>query len=98
MKSQFDFDFDADVLNLILGSRLHAAYERGDRVIWNNKGMRGVIPPAILESQFGLMSNYDSRLRSYDRMPEEIGQVNWGCVVLVPAPAHPTSHPTGEDA
>lgn len=98
MKAVFEFRWDSETFGLALGETIHKEFLAGHRIIWNHKGMRGVIPPAILESHYDLLAAYQSRLRDYDVAPPDVGRLRWECVVRVPAPDHPVSHPTDEDA
>ena len=83
MKSQYEFVWDQDSFGLALGETIHKAFLDGHRIIWNHKGMRGVVPPAVLEAHYTLLAEYKSRLRAYDAMPQSVGVLIWDCVVLV---------------
>ena len=98
MKSVYEFVWDGDVVELRDRVNLRKAYLDGHRIVWNHKGMRGVIPPATLEAAFDLIDAYESRLRQYDMVPEGVGLIGWESVVLVPSPARPTGPRTSEDA
>lgn len=84
MKSQYNFYADTEVMTLALHNAIHNAFVDGHRIIWNHKGMRGVIPTAILESVYGLLKDYGSRTRSLDAVPEGVGKVEWASTVRVP--------------
>lgn len=98
MKSQYELRWDGEVLDLRVHPNIRKAMAADHRVIWNHKGMRGVIPPALLTAQFQLLDAYSSRLRSHDAAPPGVGLVYWESVVRVPSLDHLTSLPTDEDA
>ena len=83
MKSQYNIYEDGATLELT--ERVRIAYEDGHRIVWNHNGMRGVIPPAILEAQFSLMRDYSARPRNCDRIPPGVGVVEWQVVVRIPS-------------
>jgi len=83
VKSFYEFSHDRPTVDLLLNPKIRKNFP-AHRIIWNYKGMRGVIPPTILLSQFQLIEEYKSRLRSYDVVPPGVGMIEWDCVVRVP--------------
>lgn len=84
MKSQYNFYADTEVVTLALHNAIHNAFVDGSRIVWNHKGMRGIIPTAILEAAYGLLSDYESRTRTLDEKPSWVGMVPWESTVRVP--------------
>lgn len=96
MKSLYEFQNDGMILRLEDYPNIRKNFPEA-RIVWNMCGMRGVIPPQILEAQYKLMDQYGSRLRAYDRTPEAIGMVTWESVVRVPSHGYQVDHPIDED-
>lgn len=97
MKSVYEFVWDGEVLDLLGQKNIRKNWKAGHRIVWNHRGMRGVIPPAVLEAHFTLIGEYGSRLRDYDQMPPSVGLLSWDCVVQVPPHETPIGPPTDED-
>lgn len=75
---------DADILDLTKHD-IQIAMSMGKRIIWNHKGLRRLVPPAIIESELQLYEDYKSRLRVGDRMPERVGRAIWDQTIQLPA-------------
>lgn len=96
MKSVYEYRYDGTYLRLENHPNIRKNFPES-RIVWNMMGMRGVIPPALLEAEFKLMDEYGSRLRDYDQMPPGVGLLSWDCVVRVPPHETPIGPPTDED-
>lgn len=97
MKSLYEFNLDGEVLYLFLHPEIRKHFPH-HRIVWNHKGMRGVIPPPILEAQYALWDEYKSRLRALDEIPPSVGVVSWDAVVPIPPHDPPLPDRTDEDA
>jgi len=74
---------DSDMLNLTQ-ERIRSAVKAGHRILWDYKGMRSLVPLAIIEAELRLFDDYKSRLRVGDLMPERVGKVIWAQTIPVP--------------
>lgn len=84
MKSQFEVYFDVDTIAVDVAGVIRRHHEKGQRIIWNNKGQRGVVPPAVLDQTYSLLDDYAKRLRPYDTVPPDVGLLHWESVVPIP--------------
>ncbi len=83
MRDLHEVNCDGTILDLTKHGIREAA-EMGKRIVWNHKGLRRLVPPAIIESELQLYDEYRSRSRQLDALPERIGQVIWGQTILLP--------------
>lgn len=95
MKSVYEVHYDGHLLDLAAFPDIRENW-KDHRIVWNYRGMRGLIPPPILEAQFELIDDYRAMHSRYDLMPQSIGILAWECVVRVPPRETPIGPPTDE--
>jgi len=83
MKSVYEIKWGGPTL--LLNSKIRAHHKAGHRIVWNYLGLKGVVPPAVLDAEFAIMDAFESRRhRAYDAPPVDVGLVRWEQVVMVP--------------
>lgn len=83
MKSRLEIRYDGEPLD-VARADIRQAHEDGWRVVWNHKGLRGIIPPAVLVAIYSIVDAYRSNRRQRDAVPPALALVTWAQVVPIP--------------
>lgn len=90
-----EFFCDAPIANLTTSIRM--AFDKGRRFIWNHQGLRREVPREAVENVIELMDDYDSRTRSFDRIPKLAACLFWELTTDLPDDAPVSADSGGRD-